>query len=116
MGIWFENERSVRMFGNIIISMGIWLLISTKRNRVEKKSKELQMLTPDDILDDCRNNFEIPYSMLKKIEISKSKEKPLMKILKDEKWKKIGNIDKNESPDYLDTIRSALPGIEVEIK
>lgn len=116
MGFNIEGERLIVQLCNIIIAIGFWSRISTKEKRADRKSKELTYLPLDDILHDSKHNFEIVYAMIRKIEISKSKSKPLMKILTDEKWKKIGHVDKNTCPDYLEMICAALPGKEVEVK
>ena len=101
---------------NVIIAIGILFTLSTRGERAEKKSEELNILPPDDILRDHRRNFEIPYSTLIKVEISKSEHNPLIKVLMDKGWKKIGYIDKEICPDYLDIIRAALSDKEVMVK
>ena len=101
---------------NVIIAIGILFTLSTRGERAEKKSEELNILPPDDILRDHRRNFEIPYSTLIKVEILKSEHNPLIKVLMDKGWKKIGYIDKEICPDYLDIIRAALSDKEVMVK
>jgi len=101
---------------NVIIALGILFTLNTRRERAEKKSKELNLLPPEDILRDHRRNFEILYSTLLKVEISKSGRNPLIKILTDKGWKKIGHIDREICPDYLDIIRAALSDKEVIVK
>ncbi len=98
---------------NVIIAIGILFTLNTRRERAEKKSEELKILPPDDILRDHRRNFEIPYSTLLKVEILKSERNPLIKILTDKWWEKIGYIDKEVCPDYLNIIRAALSDKEV---
>lgn len=101
---------------NVIIALVILSMLSTRRERAEKKSEELNLLPSDDILRDHRRNFEIPYSTLLKVEISKSGRNPSIKILTDKGWKKIGRIDREICPDYLDVIHTALSDKEVEVK
>jgi|LGOV01.1.fsa_nt_gb hypothetical protein len=74
---------------NVIIALGILFTLNTRRERAEKKSEELNLLPPDDILRDHRRNFEILYSNLLKVEISKSGRNPSIKILTDTGWEKI---------------------------
>ena len=101
---------------NVIIALGILFTLNTRRERAEKKSEELKILPLEDILRDHRRNFEILYSNLLKVEILKSGRNPVIKILTDKGWKKIGHIHKEICPDYLDIMRTALPDKEVEVK
>ncbi|MGB7533772.1 MAG: hypothetical protein WA977_12495 [Halobacteriota archaeon] len=68
---------------NVIIALGILFTLNTRRERAEKKSEGLNILPPEDILRDHQRNFEILYSNLLKVEISKSGRNPLIKILTD---------------------------------
>ena len=102
------------IFG-IILALILSNGISSKKGRADKKSKQLLKLSPDEILHNSRHNFELLYSKITKIEISKSKRTPLIKVLSDNnKYKKIGYIDKEACPDYLDIIFKAFPEENVE--
>ncbi|NOR49255.1 MAG: hypothetical protein GQ533_14635 [Methanosarcinaceae archaeon] len=102
-------------FISSIILASIWINgISFKKERADKKSKQLLKLSPDEILHDDGHNFELLYSKITKVQISKSKPNPLIKVLTDNKYKEIGYIDKEACPDYLDIIFKVLPEEDVE--
>lgn len=97
-----------------IILASILIYRFNSKERADKKSKQLLRLSPDEILHDSHHNFELLFSKITKVEISKSKPNPLMKVLTDNKYKKIGYIDKKACPDYLDIIFTALPEEDVK--
>lgn len=91
------------LFLIIINALLLLIFITLKRTTIEradKKSRILNKLSKDDIINDDPDNIEVNYSDILEINISRS----IMKILTNNGWIEVGRMLSN---DYMDIIESS---------